>query len=192
MNKVAFVVGNGTSRQELNLKDLVDKGTIYGCNALYRDFDDWDYLITMDAGITEEIRKAEGAFGNGQILVPPVAKHYEPVEYSPFARRRNNTGMLSMEYAIEHGHNMLYLLGVDFILKGDIATDNVYAGTENYGPETHATGDDNFHRMQYLSWFVRQHPNTKFVFVIPDNSVMRVIESENVYSMEMSKFKGKL
>jgi hypothetical protein len=190
-NKVAFVVGNGPSRLEVDLNELVGKAPIYGCNALYRDFDKWDYLVSIDQGMVEEVRKAEGAFGTGTIIVPPADKHYEPLEYSP-ARRRNNAGMVAMDIAIDRGFNTLYLLGIDFILKGDIATGNVYEGTENYGPETHATGDDNYHRMQYLSWFARKNENVKFVFVVPDTIPMRPIDATNVVGMKMSTFKSKL
>ena len=41
----AFIIGNGPTRLDINLHDLVGKGKIYGCNALYRDFDKFDYLI---------------------------------------------------------------------------------------------------------------------------------------------------
>lgn len=191
MNKVAFVVGNGISRNEVDLNKMVGKAPIYGCNALYRDFDKWDYLVSIDQGMVQEVRKAEGAYGTGVIIVPPEDMHYEPIEYSPH-RRRNNAGMLAMDTAIKRGFNILYLLGIDFVLKGDIATDNVYKGTENYGPETHATQDDNYHRIRYLEWFARKHSDVKFVFVIPDTVPMRVIEASNVVGMKMETFKGKL
>ena len=41
----AFIIGNGPTRLDVNLHDLVGKGKIYGCNALYRDFDKFDYLV---------------------------------------------------------------------------------------------------------------------------------------------------
>ena len=34
----AFVLGNGVSRQQVDLENLKHFGPIYGCNALYRDF----------------------------------------------------------------------------------------------------------------------------------------------------------
>lgn len=191
MNKVAFIVGNGVSRQEIDLNNLVGRAPIYGCNALYRDFDKWDYLVSIDQGMVNEVRKGEGAFGNGVIIVPPENMHYEPLEYSP-RRRRNNAGMLAMETAISRGFDILYLLGIDFVLSGDISTDNVYKGTENYGPETHANKDDNYHRIKYFEWFARKNSGVKFVFVIPDNVPMRAIESENVVGMKMEVFKNKL
>lgn len=191
MNKVAFVVGNGKSRIEVNLDQLVGKAPIFGCNALYRDFDKWDYLVSIDQGMVNEIRQAEGALGNGTIIVPPEDMHFEPAEYSPY-RRRNNAGMLAMDIAIKRGFDVLYLLGIDFVLKGDISTDNVYKNTDNYGPETHASQDDNYHRIRYLEWFARKNPNTKFVFVVPDDVPMRVIEAPNVVGMKMETFKKKV
>ena len=45
--KIAFVIGNGQSRSHFNLNTLRGKGTIYGCNALYRDFMP-DVLVATD------------------------------------------------------------------------------------------------------------------------------------------------
>lgn len=191
MSKVAFIVGNGRSRLEVDLNNLVGKAPIYGCNALYRDFDKWDYLVSIDQGMVQEVRNAEGAFGEGVIIVPPEDMHFEPTEYSP-ARRRNNAGMVAMDIAVRRGYDILYLIGIDFILKSDISTRNVYEGTENYGLETHANQDDNYHRIRFLEWFARRNPNTKFVFVVPDSIPMRVVESPNVVGMKMATFKNKL
>ena len=48
MTKTAFVLGNGTSRTSIDHTQLKLKGTVYGCNALYREFDP-DFLIAVDA-----------------------------------------------------------------------------------------------------------------------------------------------
>lgn len=37
MNATAFIIGNGESRLQFNIDNLKGKGTIYGCNAIYRD-----------------------------------------------------------------------------------------------------------------------------------------------------------
>ena len=44
----AYIIGNGTSRQGLDLNVL--KGDIWGCNALYRDYTP-DYLTIIDVSI---------------------------------------------------------------------------------------------------------------------------------------------
>ena len=52
-NKV-FILGNGESRKNFDLDDLKTKGTVYGCNALYRDFTP-DALICVDGGMMHEV-----------------------------------------------------------------------------------------------------------------------------------------
>ena len=51
----AFVLGNGISRQALDLTQLKTLGTTYGCNAIYREFEP-DVLISTDTPISERIQ----------------------------------------------------------------------------------------------------------------------------------------
>jgi len=53
-NNVAFVLGNGTSRRSLNHNNLLDKGIVYACNAMYREFEP-HYLIAVDVKMVNEI-----------------------------------------------------------------------------------------------------------------------------------------
>ena len=190
VNKVAFIVGNGVSRKNIDLNNLVGHGPIFGCNALYRDFEDWDYLISFDTGMVREIRE-QNFECKGTVVIPPVEKHYESIEYSPF-RRRSNAGMIAMESAIERKHTILYCFGMDFVLEGDVSTDNVYKNTTNYGPETHATKDDNYHRIRYLKWFLDKYSDIKFIFVFPDGLKTKTIDAENFYVMDESVFIDKI
>tara|TARA_Y100001963_G_scaffold156849_1_gene251465 strand:+ start:998 stop:1723 length:726 start_codon:yes stop_codon:yes gene_type:complete len=52
MERVAWIIGNGPSRKQVDLDEL--EGTTFGCNAIYRDFTP-DYLISGDAGVIKEI-----------------------------------------------------------------------------------------------------------------------------------------
>lgn len=49
---MTVVIGNGESRNRINLNDI--KSKTYGCNALYRDFTP-DYLISIDNKMIHEI-----------------------------------------------------------------------------------------------------------------------------------------
>ena len=49
----AYIIGNGTSRQGLDLNVL--SGDIWGCNALFRDYTP-DYLTIVDVSIKEFIK----------------------------------------------------------------------------------------------------------------------------------------
>ena len=52
---IAFIIGNGTSREHFDLQKL-RKGTVFGCNALYRVYEP-DYLVAIDDGIIDEINE---------------------------------------------------------------------------------------------------------------------------------------
>ena len=54
---LTFVLGNGVSRQPIELTTLRKYGKIYGCNALYRHFTP-DVLVATDPGISTEIQKS--------------------------------------------------------------------------------------------------------------------------------------
>ena len=53
-----FCIGNGKSREAIDLHFLKKKGIIYGSNALYRDFSP-DILVTSDPKMMEEIIESE-------------------------------------------------------------------------------------------------------------------------------------
>ena len=57
MAKKVFCIGNGESRKGFDLEKLRPHGTIYGCNAIYRDFMP-DVLTAVDHGIMHEIYHA--------------------------------------------------------------------------------------------------------------------------------------
>lgn len=188
MSKVALIVGNGPSRKSVDLNLYTGSLPIYGCNALYRDFDGWDYLFSIDHGMVDEI-KNDIIAPKGKVIVPPVDMHFEDEAYNKI-RRRNNTGMIAMEYAFQHGYNILLCLGFDFLIAdAEISTDNVYAGTKNYGPETHAAASDNIYRLKYLEWFATQkHPQKMILFVFPDGSKVVNVNAKNVGYMSISEF----
>jgi len=54
----AVCLGNGQSRQGLDLQKMKDYATVIGCNAIYRDYTP-DILVALDSRISHEIyRKA--------------------------------------------------------------------------------------------------------------------------------------
>jgi len=190
--KPAVIIGNGPSRNIIDLYKLVGKATLYGCNALYRDFHEWDHLVAIDDGMISELYKVR--VDNGNLIIPPEDKRYESAEYNPHSRRRNNAGMIAMDYAIKHDHKLLYLLGFDFILDGEDSVDNVYKDSENYGPETHAREEDNYYRLKYFEWFVNNNLDVSVIFVVPDDKIRtcKSVRAGNVRAMATSEFLKKL
>ena len=58
-----FIIGNGESRKGFDLTSLRKYGKIYGCNALYRDFQP-DVLISVDQRMIKEIMESGYAYKN--------------------------------------------------------------------------------------------------------------------------------
>jgi hypothetical protein len=178
----AFIIGNGTSRKGFDLTKLKPYGTIYGCNALYRDFPDHsipDFLVAIDDGIITEIEASD--FPSKRFIAPPIDERWEPAECN-IGRPRSNAGMNAMREAIKAGYDQLICLGFDFLMTGDNQfLSNVYDGTSNYGPDTRASAGDNPGRVNYLQWLVRKYPEIDFIFIYPDIENVTVIKGDNVY-----------
>ena len=183
---IAFIIGNGPSRQPIKLNDLSEAGKTFGCNALYRDFPALDYLIAIDPGMSEEISQISDCAS--EVIIPPYDEQFEMAEYNPLARRRSNAGMNAMIEAVRRDHNILYCLGFDFILKGSASVDNIYKDTRNYGAETKSVESDNYYRVKYFEWLTNKFHETKFVMVIPDGMETKPIYSSNVSGMSLSVF----
>lgn len=169
----AYIVGNGLSRSKFDLEKLRGKGTIFGCNALYRDFTP-DYLVAIDEAIISEINHAIDV---GQCEVPQE-KFIVPAWTECFEAttgRRSNAGMNAMLEAIKLGYDELFCLGFDFLINDEISVKNVYDGTDCYGPETRANRADNVNRCAYLEYVALNNRDTQFYFVYPRMETMKLL-----------------
>lgn len=157
----AFIVGNGPSRTGFNLESLRDKGTIFGCNALYKVFRP-DYLIAIDEWMITEIEASD--YPSHRVIIPMENERYE----LSGTGRRSNAGTNGMIEAIRRGFNVLYCLGFDFLIKDPkLSIGNVFDGHSGYELARRATYEDNINRVSYLQWLATKHQNVKFYFVFP-------------------------
>ena len=60
-----YVLGNGPSRKTVNLENLKEKGVVYGCNALYRDWEP-DFLVANDWRMMLEV--IESGYGGACVF----------------------------------------------------------------------------------------------------------------------------
>ena len=160
----AYIIGNGPSRKNFDLKKLQASGQIYGCNALYRDFIP-TYLVSVDAKMSREISQnkvyekcwcyapsLEVNRNKGLVLIPNNP-HY-------------TSGNQAIWISTVHGHKNIYMLGFDFREYGKNQLNNIYQDTENYG-ERHS--DVIF--TEWLTHFrnmIKQRPYCHFT-VVNDN-----------------------
>lgn len=178
----AFIIGNGKSREDFDLEQLRPYGTIYGCNALYRDFEP-DWLIAIDEAITKEIQDSE--FPKNKFIHPVYEEQFEHPEFNPFTRLRSNAGMNAMMEALKHGKRELICLGFDFVINNELSISNLYDGSNAYGPETRTAVQDNIRRVKYLDWFANKNDVSTIRMILPKHKKLNVhkMNSKNIRGM---------
>lgn len=129
-NNTAFVLGNGKSRLTLNLEGLRGRGTIIGCNALYREFEP-DFLVAVDVKMVNEIISA-GYQKTHQVWTNPNKGIMSKSGVNFFAPHKGwSSGPTALWFACTQGHKNVYIFGFDY--QGlDGKFNNVYADTFNY------------------------------------------------------------
>jgi hypothetical protein len=129
-NNIAFVLGNGTSRLKLNHKNLLDKGIVYACNAIYREFEP-HHLIAVDVKMINEI-VASGYHKTHSVWTNPnkgISNKHNLNMFNP--HKGWSSGPTALWFASEQGHRDIYIFGFDYQgLQGKF--NNVYADTYNY------------------------------------------------------------
>ena len=156
----AFVLGNGISRKGVNLENLRAHGTIYGCNALYRDFTP-DVLIATDRPISEQIQHAGYPLEHKFYTRKPLdglGAHRVPDQYWGYS-----SGPLAAAIAAADKHLTVYLLGFDMAGIND-RFNNVYADSEFYKRSASTpTYTGNWERQ--LLRVMQDYPHTNFIRV---------------------------
>jgi len=127
----AFVLGNGVSRREVNVDSLMRKGTVYGCNALYRTHQP-HVLVATDRPIANEIQ--ESGYSQQHVFytrrpLPDSGARTVPTPYFGYS-----SGPIAVSLAAAENHHPIYLLGFDMGPDTDGKFNNVYASTKHYKP----------------------------------------------------------
>lgn len=189
----AYIIGNGLSREGFDLESLRGKGTIFGCNALYRDFTP-DYLVAIDDKIIGEINYAldvgDCKVPRLRFIVPSWNECFEET-----TGRRSNAGMNAMKEAIKMGHKQLYCFGFDFLMDSDVSVKNVYDGTDCYGPETRANREDNVNRVAYMEYVALNNRDVTFTFLFPRTDEplkLLTVSCDNVQGMFYDVFEERV
>jgi hypothetical protein len=163
-NNIAFVLGNGLSRLKLKHQNLLDKGTVYGCNAIYREFSP-HYLIAVDVKMVNEIIAAGYATKENQVWTNPNKGISTKENINLFNPHKGwSSGPTALWMACSHGAEQVYIFGFDYQgLKGRF--NNVYADTFNYKK---ATDNATFHGnwLNQTEKIIKEFKNIKFYRVI--------------------------
>ena len=155
---IAFVLGNGISRQGIDLQHLKSHGFVYGCNALYREFAP-DVLIATDRPIAEQIQHsgyAEKHRFHTRRPLDGLGARSIPQRYWSYS-----SGPAALGIAAEDKNVHIYLLGFDMGPAPDGRFNNVYANTEFYKPSAaNPTFTGNW--VKQMRTVIEDYPKTSF------------------------------
>jgi hypothetical protein len=181
-----FVLGNGVSRQGIDLDQLRQHGKIYGCNALHREFVP-DVLVATDRPIATAIQESGYALKHQFHTRRPLdnlGANPVPKPYFGFS-----SGPIAVALAAEHGASKIYMLGFDMGPIKNNQINNIYAGTEFYKPQTSMpTFTGNW--IKQLTQITKDFPDCEFVRVHgPTTAAITQFESiKNFKKMDLSTF----
>lgn len=187
---VAFVLGNGQSRQDVDLSALAAQGPVYGCNALFRQFEP-AVLVSTDAPISRAIQ--ESGYSSAHVHytrkpLPALGAKRIPQQYYGFS-----SGPAAVGIAAVDRHRRIYLIGFDL---GPTATghfNNMYADSEFY-KKSSATPTYTGNWIRQLTTVARDFPAVQFLRVqgATTAAVAALVNLPNFAHMDMADFLNRI
>lgn len=183
---IAFVLGNGVSRQLVNLNELKTHGRIYGCNALYRDFTP-DVLVSTDKPISEAIQNTGYAVKNKMYTRNPISgsgAERIPQPYFGFS-----SGPIALALAADADHSVIYVIGFDMGPSANGRFNNVYADTEFYRKSS-ATPTYTGNWARQMSGIMKEHRRKNFIRISGPTtaSIQEFSKIANLTHMPVTEF----
>jgi len=169
------------------LPDLKERGTVYACNAVYRDFNP-DFLVAVDTKMVLEIAQS-GYQMNNQVWTNPN-KVYSSIKNLNFfdPPKGWSSGPTALDMASRHGFQEIYILGFDYKGLQD-KINNMFADTKNYKrSKDRATYYGNWLRQTAIT--VEKNNKTRYIRVIRPNDFVppELLRLSNVEHITVEKF----
>ena len=166
MKNIGFVIGNGISRQDFDLRQLSHAGTTYGMNAIYRDFFPDNIVSIKRTHLTELLNwNLEGRLylhTNNALVSLTKNPKLELVPNIPIIPTHTNemqnmwkTGSYTVLLAAER-HDIVICFGMDF------GGENIYQDSDNYW---HENKIDYAPHLQQVLKIVQHYNDTQFIFI---------------------------
>lgn len=191
----SFVLGNGRSRLEIDPNRLKEIGTVYGCNAIYRDCMP-DYLIAVDTKMILELTD-NGIQNMTQVWTNPHKQYNNYTGLNYFKPSRGwSSGptalVLASQHALEKKQEAVYVLGFDYRGIGNKFFNNVYADTKNYKKSTDtATFYGNWQRQ--TENILKEFPQLKYVRVVGEEDLeLDWSKHKNYEKINYTEFKNRI
>jgi len=183
---VAFVLGNGQSRLDLDLTQLIKLAPVYGCNALYREFTP-SVLVSTDAPISKSIQESGYSKKNLHYTrkpLPSLGSKRIPQQYYGFS-----SGPVAVGIAAVDQHKKIYLVGFDLGPTRSGHFNNIYADSEFY-KKSSAIPTYTGNWVRQLKTIAREFPQTQFVRIqgATTSDIAELSNIPNFAHMHMTDF----
>jgi hypothetical protein len=186
---IAIVLGNGRSRMGIPLDALKQQGTVYACNAIYREFTP-DVLIATDMPIAQAIQESGYAQQHRFYTrkpMPGLGAQRLSKEYYGFSSGPNAVGR-----ACQDGYTRIFMLGFDLgTTNGQF--NNIYADTEFY---KNSTAPPTFagNWVKQIAQICKDYSTCEFVRVMgPESATIPALgEIPNMRTMTILDFKDRI
>lgn len=190
----AFIIGNGTSRKDVDLKPLMDYGILFGCNWFFHKEFRPHVLVASDEPMTNTILKAHSYYPKNNWFYTWFPKPGSGAKKAP-TPEKFAAGPMSTYIACDvYKSNKVFLIGMDFFGFGSKnkndngGLNNLYANEKHYqkvadGDEGHAPTYRNWQRR--FQWIIKQYPGVDFYHVNPfeGKSPERLIGLKNFHQI---------
>jgi len=182
----AFVLGNGVSREMVDITRLMRRGSVYGCNGLYRTHE-VTALIATDQAISRVIQTSGYSKKNRFYTrrpLPNLGAQQVPKAYFGFS-----SGPIATAIAAQDKENPICLIGFDMGPNQNGHFNNIYAGTEFYKP-VGATPTYTGNWVKQLSKVIVDHPQQRFIRIMGPTTatIPDLINLKNLEFMPMDTF----
>tara|TARA_E500000331_G_C17061035_1_gene628213 strand:- start:194 stop:823 length:630 start_codon:yes stop_codon:yes gene_type:complete len=175
MSSLAFVLGNGQSRKGIDIDDLMQKGTVFACNAVYRTHRP-HYLIAVDPKMIHEIAESDYMVHNKvwSNFNAQYNKNQKILDHCNWFKPSLgwSSGPTALRMACEHGFKEIYILGFDYQgisesqKQSRFKLNNIFGSTRNYKRvNDEATFYGNW--LNQTKRCLKDFPDIKFHRVIP-------------------------
>jgi hypothetical protein len=185
----AIVLGNGQSRKSISPESLKTHGTVYACNAIYREFTP-DVLIATDLPISMAIQESGYALRNRFYTRKPMeglGAQRLSKEYYGFSSGPNAVGRACLD-----GYTRIYMLGFDLGTSNG-QFNNIYADTEFY---KNSTAPPTFagNWIRQITQICKDYSTREFVRVVgPESATIPALnEIPNMQTMTILDLKDRI
>lgn len=176
-----YIIGNGESRKDFDLRKLNNQGATYGCNGIMRDYNVQNLVCSHMRHLNEAVDfgldKKSYVHANlrmSNVLKNPNIQLLPDVPYESTHKNDLAENWRSGSYALLLGamqNKMVMLLGFDFNGVGERSfstpfgkVNNIYKDTNNY-PSSNEKQRDMGSDVQQVGHIIKHFSNVKFVFI---------------------------